>query len=476
MLKDLLKREPDDNIHAMAHADLGLMAGGFDGLEEVILPRRRGELDGMLDRLARGDRHFHRSVETDTAYSAHGHYCLGVLALGRAVDHPDAEKHLQHTRRHFSETSDSDRYPENLVRHANLYFGIARASQLSSNKLAHAADVIAEALAAGARMPTYLIGHTVEAFELAEEDGDLQKITEAIVEAGGDRALDELAACKTAVERCPALADRLHERAKAKGRTGADRAKDLRAALHGFLHRQDWKEAGEALDNLEILARDGVAVPEFLELLEKYDHAKSCAWDFEDVTIARARCHESRGEFEDATHVLRDLFFRLASSEGATGLSDAKGVLDRIRSYGLDESRYSDMTSRYTALANREAKDAGKTDPVVEQQVVEILVVGGEKLEARTENAIRETLKKRHSHVRARFIPTGWSGNWRRPFSEIEGQMEHHDALVIMRSMRTHLGREIRRTWDGPWRPCWGNGPRAIAEAVGEAAAAVRPK
>ena len=473
LLADLLKQDPDPNIHAMVHADLGLIAGGFDGLEGVLLPVRRDELAGVVDRLARGVEYFRESVEIQTAYSAHGHYCLGVLALGRAVaDHTfdDAEHHLQSARIHFSEAADS--YPTNLVAHANLYFALAKAQQLSSDKLAHAADVITESLESGARMPAYLISPTIVALGLAEEKQDLSRVTEAIIETGGDQALDESATCNAALDHCPALADRLHTRGRADGRTAVKRAADLRAALRGFVHRGGREAAGEALDGLERLARNDVAVPEFLELLEdptRYDPA----WDLEDATIARARCHEDRGEFPEANRVLADLFYRLASPERAAGLSDAAGVLERIRGYGIDPSYYSGMTSRYTALVAREAEGPVPVEPDVPAPV-SVLVVGGAELQARTEGTVRGKLKERHPHIRARFIQTGWSSNWQRTFSEIEREMEKHDALVIIRFMRTHLGREIRRTWKGPWRSCWGGGPGAVVEAVSNVAAAAR--
>ena len=125
---------------------------------------------------------------------------------------------------HFSEAADS--YSRNLVEHANLYFGIAKALQLSSNKLAHAADVMTKSLASGARMPTYLIEQTIEALGLAEEKRDLRRVTEAIIETGGDQALDELATSDAALEHCPSLADKLGMRAEADGRAAVDRAAD----------------------------------------------------------------------------------------------------------------------------------------------------------------------------------------------------------------------------------------------------------
>ena len=214
LLTRLLKEDPDPNIHAMVHADLGLMDAGFDGLEEVALPPGRDDLKDMLSRLAEGADHFRDSVKVETSYSAHGHYCLGVLALGRAVAdevYDEAERHLQRARVYFSEAAGD--YPHDLVQRTNLYFGIAKAQQLSSNKLAHAADVTAKALSSGARFPGYLIGYTVEAFGFADDKADVRKVTEAIIATGGDRGLDELATCEVALDWCPALSNKLRSRA-----------------------------------------------------------------------------------------------------------------------------------------------------------------------------------------------------------------------------------------------------------------------
>ena len=473
LLGDLLNQDPDPNIHAMVHADLGLLAGSFDALEEVVLPLRHDELAGFVDRLAKGIEHFQQSVSMDTAYSAHGHYCLGVLALGRAVkDHEfkDAERHLQFTRIRFSETADS--YSNSLVEHANLYFGIAKAQQLSPNKLAHAADVMTGSMASGARIPDYMIEQTIVALALSEEKEDLHRVVSAIIEEEGGRVLDELAKCEPALDHCPTLCDALKTRALRKGRTSSAQGGDLRSALHGFLKQDNPGAAAEALDGLDKLAQDGVGVPEFLELLEDRSRYEP-AWDWEDATIAQARCLEARGRLLDAVHVLQDLFHRLATQEREAGLDDAAGVLDRIRGYGIDPASYSNLTDRYNALTAQESEPVPSPEGEPARGV-KVLVVGGGEQQARAEDMVRQKLRDTDQHIRVTFIQTGWSENWRRKFGEIEGAMASHDALVIMRFMRTHLGRRIRAKWTGgPWRSCWGGGHGAIAGAVTRAAAAV---
>lgn len=89
---------------------------------------------------------------------------------------------------------------------------------------------------------------------------------------------------------------------------------------------------------------------------------------------------------------------------------------------------------------------------------------------------MRGRLAEEQPSVRLEFIQTGWSGNWSRTLSRIEREMSSHDALVIIRFMRTHLGREKRRGWNGPWRSCWAGSAGAIVEAVSRVAAVARSR
>ena len=152
------------------------------------------------------------------------------------------------------------------------------------------------------------------------------------------------------------------------------------------------------------------------------------------------------------------MFHRLATQEREAGLGDAAGVLDRIRGYGIDPSSYSNLTDRYNALAAQES-EAVPSPEGEPARGVRVLVVGGGEQQARAEDMVRQKLRDTDPHIRVTFIQTGWSENWRRKFGEIEGAMASHDALVVMRFMRTHLGRRIRAKWTGgTWRSCWGGG------------------
>jgi len=473
LLEDLLERDPDPNTHAMVHADLGLMQGRFDSLTDVSLPPSRTAAERVRDRLAGGEEHFRQSVKEAAEYSAHGHYCLGVLALVRGTDDEQAERHLVAAHAHFSKRP---RSYSRLLPRVDLYAAIAKARQLQHDKLAQAARSIADGLGAGARLPTHLVRETVDAFDLADDKESLRHVAEAITATGDDLVLDELAECAAALRQCPLLAERLHERASTGDGPAEIRAAHLRAALRGHMHARSYERAGDALDELERHALDGVGTAEFQELLtepERYDPA----WSLEDATVARARCHEALGEFLEATNVLRKLFFSLMARETENSFDDAGGLLQRIYGYGRDRSQCSDMTDRYEAAARsfRELNSDDRTDPAP-ARVVRVLVVGGAEPQARAEETARTEIERRDPNIRPTFVYARWGSNWDRALADFEREFARQDALVILRFMRTNLGRHVRRRWPGdrPWRFCWGGGPSAIAEAVARAAAALR--
>ncbi len=477
ILKDLLVADPDPNARAMVYADLGLMAGGFDAMEDVALPTGLAAVETVRERLATGENHFRRSVGEETDGSAHGHYCLGVLALARGNDDDAAERHLVAAHLRFSKRVQSY---GSLVPRSNLYAAIAKARQLQPDKLAHAASVIVDALASGVRFPIHLVRETVEAFDLAEDKEKLRHVSEAIIKAADGLVLDALAECDPALQHCSLLAEKLHSRASASGRAADLRAADLRAAVRGHMHARSHERARDALDELEHLALDGVAIPEFQKLLNdpaRYDPA----WSREDSEIACARSHEALGEFEAATGILRKLFHRKASQDTEDGLHDAAGILARIAGYGIDGSFYQEMRDRHRALARqlggaRAVGGDGAVGPPTRRRHVRILVAGGAEEAAKLEAPVREALRERDPQLHATFVRTGWGSNWRRALPELERHAADHHGLVILRFVRTNFGRRVRQLWpnDRPWRFCWGGGRGAIIETVEKVAALVR--
>jgi hypothetical protein len=70
------------------------------------------------------------------------------------------------------------------------------------------------------------------------------------------------------------------------------------------------------------------------------------------------------------------------------------------------------------------------------------------------------------------FDFTGWSSNWGRSLDVIERRIAASDAVVVMRFIRTLLGRTVRALCsehDRPWVACTGHGRDSLLAAIEQA-------
>ena len=479
-LQALLKLGPDARMRALVHADLGLVASGMGALWEVRLPVARDDLEMVVEKLSLGEDNFRKAVAEDVEEACHAHYCLGVLAIGRAAaggtsalaeeQCGEAMEHLSRARSAF--LGRRDRYGP-MCPAADLYYGIAAIGTLSPEGLAQGPVVMTEGLKAGAKLPPYFVGPLVEAVGLADQ-ADRRLVYDAVVRAEDDATLDIAARSKSVLEHCGSAVRALQERGRRDGRPSHLAAADLRAALHGHVAAADHESAAELLDELEGLAQARAGVSEFEALLSDPSRYEP-AWSREEAAMALAHSHESQGRYAEATEVLRDYFHGYASLGTDAGLHDAQGILEKIKQFGIDPSTYKDMEDRYDALVAESAQAEAEDDQGPRPEV-KVLIVGGNEVQARAEPQVLKRLHKTHPHVRIAFIHTGWGSNWQKPLEEFQRKLPVFDAVVIMRFMRTELGKRIRKACSShPWRSCWGAGPTAQVQAVIRAAEAASP-
>ena len=321
------------------------------------------------------------------------------------------------------------------------------------------------ALEAGAVFPPYLIDSAVVGLEIGAGAEELSRFAVALLETRDDAVLNALAESAAVVKQCREVTDVLQQRALRLGNSEVAAA-DFRICLDGYLKAGQYRDAEEVLDQLETLAVQGVGAAEFQDLLSK-ENAYQPAWGPEDAIIARARCFEAENRLEDALLLLQPLVHRYAT-EG--DLHDATGVLDRVRGYGLPSEYYEQEANRVQALAEQDLLQAADHDqPSMSKAAlgtVRVLFVGGDERQAKNEEAVRRQVKERAPHVTLTFIYPGWNGNWNHHLDRVNAQLEKHDGLVLMRFIRTELGKQIRKRCDKPWRFCWGAGRRVMSDAI----------
>ena len=468
LLQGLLRDERDPNIHAMVHADLGLIKGGFALLDEVRIPGQEMARRDLVDRLRAGKEHFRNAVaDPDATYACHGHYCLGVLALADDTlgDDRFAEADMNLERAHAAIRGNRT-YPASLVAQTDLYLGIAKLQLFDAAEIQHAARLIVSGLE-GAQIPRHFIAPTVE--NLALSDESLKTVVKPLLESGDDEILDALA--DTAImDTYTPIALSLRDRARRSDRRKALAAADLRGSLRGYLGVDDADSAREVLDELEQLAVEGSGVAAFLKLLDDPDRFEP-AWTQEDAAVASARCLEATGKYADALSILRNVFH---SHMYKGDILNASGVLERIEAYGLDPAEYIDLKRRYESSTfddDLELPKSGQASPIT------VLVVGGDETQARIAGHVRTKVALVDSHATVDFLHTGWRSNWSPYVDEVERRMANSDAVVVMRYIRTLLGTQVRticRRHDVPWRFCWSGGQGGLVTSILAAASAVR--
>ena len=201
------------------------------------------------------------------------------------------------------------------------------------------------------------------------------------------------------------------------------------------------------------------------------------AWKKEDATVARARCYGSAGEYNKAFQELDPLFHCYMTRAGdgcARALDDAKGVLCVIEQYGLGPDYCEKLQKRYEAVASSMGDDESE---VSESRVARVLFVGGDDRQAKVDEAICRKVTERDDSIEIKFVHSGLESNWGKYANKISRLLPTHDAVVIMRQIRTNLSAYVRKECSKrniPWRFCWSPGRDGSVEAVLKAAHAGR--
>lgn len=448
-------------------ADRGLIEGGFRALADVRLPSTDDDEDQIRSALERGHSFFRRAIDEDPDYATNAAYCLGVLATLRRHEQ-EATARLTTALIGMSRQADIYRVANVLAR-AEFLLGLALLESADQARARYAADLVLRAARAGSDVPLRWWARATLAASM-HGDALASEIAEELCAVLGDSAIEPIG-------EIPQVLHASGVRAALK-RCAADEAQPVvhrwghwdRLLRHSLQHG-DLEGAVEALDALEGLAQQNAEHERLLDLLtdpRRYEPA----WTREDARWARVRCLEALGRYEEAAAALASLFHVLLVEPDPEELEEAGALVDRIRGYGLRSYDLSSLEARLegvlrsTTLEERPHAD----EKVLAAGVpIRVALVGGNESQARYDDALRREIERQYPRVRVEFFHTNWSSNWGRQLDDMRGRLADAHAVVVMRMIRTELGRRIRAMCK-VWVPCVGHGKESIRRAVIRAA------
>jgi hypothetical protein len=452
----------DRGLVARAHADLGLVDCRVRSLSEVRLPTRAEDLPSTARSLAPGREHFAHGAVDENPMRAQADFCLGVLALCEGAD----GQALAHLERAAAAFSSGVALPEGhgVAARARLGFALALSESLDSGRAREAAENLVQ----GARerpqeAHVYLLSRALAALSASSPEVAFSA-TVALYEILGERLLDA-ALDAGLVPAHEALRETLLHRCADTRRPKGARGDDAEALLRDALLATDLARAERALDVLEDLADDADGRKRLLAVLSdrrRYDPA----WDAEEAMYSRVRCLESEGHYEEAARTISAAGHEILSRDPEHGIEVVEDLFERIDGYGVPRP---DPSLDARAAALRRPSTAPSPAPSPSPPAGRIYFVGGNEVQEQYATWLREEAARRWPGVEIQFEFTGWSGNWGPRISAIEGRIQGAHAVVVMRFIRTMLGRTVRALCGRhgrPWVACTGHGRVSLLRAV----------
>ncbi len=455
----------DPTLASQARSDLGLVACRVRSLTEIRLPESAADQPSTARLLAPGRGDFEHGSIAQNPHRAQADYALGVSFLASG----DVDAARAPLERAVSSLLGGDAVAEGhgVLPRARLYLGLALAESLDVGRAEEALDhVVAGAGSIRNEVPVYVLSRVLTALAAMRAELGARAVV-ALYDVVGERLLDA-ASGSGLLAAHEALREALGVRMEDPRRNRRVRSDDAVALLRDSLACFDIPRATRALSALEELADDTEGRARLLALLEhrtNYDPA----WDIVEATDARVRLLEAGGRYADAAVLLAATAHETLSKDGERGLAITDGVLDRIDAYGI-ELPDAGLSARVEALRRPSIPDAPRT----RRPVGRVYFVGGNEVQARYEAWLRAEAAILWPDVALDFDFTGWSSNWGRSIPMIEARIADARAVVIMRFIRTMLGRTVRDLCGRhgrPWVACTGHGRESLLGAIGRAVA-----
>ena len=382
-------------------------------------------------------------------------------------------------------SADPDRYGRfGPLDSARLALAVALAEQTDLARVPYARDLLRQVLDSRARAPDYMLRRALEALELVDPEEAIG-IAELLYEKLGDRSIEVLASTRM-VRHVPAALDQLLVLARTYDLSAERRwfaasvvlaeshaMRDAVTASEGMSPRE---RATEALDVMVELGEEEPFRERLLQLLGDASGTWRTAIEPLDARIVMSALFEARGQFANAASELSQAFYATLDVDDEWALGKAEALLDDIRALGGDEAAapLEPRLAKYKAVFERRSQSGLVIPPSSEPENFYglILVVGGNETQTAQDEAIAASIRESWPNVTLLFERTGWSSNWGDQLRSMEGELGRARGVVIMRYVRTMLGKALRKRCselDTPWVACTGSGRASTLRAIEQA-------
>jgi tetratricopeptide (TPR) repeat protein len=473
----------DPSVRSDILADLGLIDCGLRSLADVRMPPEEGLLSDFAKQFAPGWRYFERSSKVGAGGRNHGDFCIGMALFARGDGHA-AIPYLERAVAGMS--ADPDRYGRfGPLDSARLALAVALAELTDLARVPYARDLLRQVLDARTRAPEYILRRALTAIELTDTEAAVE-LAHELYKADGARALGVLAGTSM-LRHVPDALDEMLSHAKRPELTIDRRWSAARTVLIECHAMRDVssversaafrERATEALDAMvELASGEEPYRTQLIDLLS-VDHGPwRSAMEPIDARVVQASLYEAQGQFANAASQLAQAFHATLDVDDEWALGKAEALLEDIRALGGDEAVASlePRLQQYREVFERRSQSGLVLPPTVHPSDLYglVLVVGGNETQAQQDETITTAIKKQWPNINVMFEHTGWNSNWGEQMRAMEGQLARARVVVIMRYVRTMLGKALRKRCgelEIPWVACTGSGRASMLRAIEQA-------
>lgn len=472
----------DPGVRSDILADLGLIECGLRSLADVRLPPEEALLPDFGSQFEKGWQLFERSSQVGVGGRNHGDFCIG-MALFAKDDGTGAIPYLE--RAVAGMGADPDRYGRyGPLDSARLTLSVALAEQTDLARVSYARDLMSQVLESRYKVPGYMPRRALVALELTDPEVAIELARE-IYAARRSRSLGVLSETRL-IRFLPEALDELLGQAQ-RPTFSRERRFDAAAVVLGESHAMRdaplperaqclTERATEALDVMVELATEEPFQSRMIQLLDDPSGAWRTAMDPLDARVVRAALFEAKGQFANSASELAAAFHATLDVDDEWALGKAEALLEDIRALGGDEAvaGLAERLAQYREVFERRSQSGLVIPPTIDPAEFYglVLIVGGNETQSAQDDSITQAIKEQWPNVSLIFQRTGWNSNWGDQLRNMDGELQRARVVVIMRYVRTMLGKSLRKRCgelDVPWIACTGSGRASMSRVIEQA-------